>query len=138
MIAPEPGICDARGRWSKKAPARKRPRALKTAGCLTLATKGERLDMAVQQMDTTKNGVVSYLKDAAETRKAKPQSGDAMRLAVFRFICDMLDVTDKETRKAAWKQFDATPGWFGCNASAARQAMGIKSDVEQIEADFDA
>ena len=92
---------------------------------------------SVEQMDTTKEGIKGYLEDAAATLRLAPQSGAAHRLAVFRFILDTLKVTDANQRKAAWKQFSATPGWFGCNASAARQALDLASEAKAMVAEFD-
>ena len=102
-----------------------------------MESKNEAAALVVQQ-DTTKDGVKQRLLKAAEDRKALPQSAKAMRLAVFRFLCDTLDVQDVDVRKAAWKQFDATPEWFGSNASAARQALGLQSDAAAVEAEFNA
>lgn len=87
----------------------------------------EKEAIAIESLDTTKAGIRSYLEDAAATRKVEIQSAKAMRLAVFRFILDSMKVMDPVVRKQAWKQFDATPSWFGCNNSAGRQALGIKT-----------
>jgi hypothetical protein len=92
----------------------------------------------IESLDTAKDGVKAYLEDAAATRKVAPQSAKAMRLALFRFIADTLKITDKATRQAAWKQFDATPSWFGCNNSAGRQALGYKGDVEEMLEEIEA
>lgn len=94
--------------------------------------------MKIEKMETSKEAIKAYLEDAAASRKCEIQSGKAMRLAVFRFIADMVGLTEQAERNEAWKQFNATPGWFGCNASAARQALEIKAEgakvVEEIEA----
>lgn len=92
----------------------------------------------IEPADTTKEGIRAYLEDAAATVKAEVQSGASMRLAVFRFLMDTAKIRDKEVRNQAWKQFDATPGWFGCNASAARQALKLQSREEKIFNEFDA
>lgn len=91
----------------------------------------------IESLDTTKEGIKAYLEDAAESRKAKPESATVMRLAVVRFVLDSAKVIDHEMRKQCWAQFDATPGWFGCNNSAGRQALGIKSAEREYFEQFD-
>lgn len=78
-----------------------------------------------------------YLEQAAADKKCAVQSGEAMRLAVVRFILDAADIVDNAQRKEIAKQFLAMPAWFGSNASAARQALGIKTNVEAIVEEFE-
>lgn len=94
----------------------------------------------IAMIDTTKAGLKAYLEDAGETLKCKPESGKAMRLAVFRFVLDSAKVEDKEVRNQAWKQFEATHSSFGCNASASRQnVLGLKAAPNIFESgEFDA
>ena len=80
--------------------------------------------------DTLK--VHPLLKKAGEDRNCPIHSGKAMKLAVFRKImADIaehgIEIKDSE-RQELWKEFDATPGWFGTNASAGRQAMDVKGE----------
>ena len=91
----------------------------------------------IESLDTTKTGIKAYLEDAALTTKQKLESAKAMRLAVCRFILDSAKISDAELRKQIWQQFDATPGWFGCNNSAGRQALGIESKSEKYFSEFD-
>lgn len=91
----------------------------------------------MNSLDTTKAGIKIYLEDAAKDHKAMPYSAKAMRLAVFRFIADTLAINDKTLRAKAYKQFQATPGWFGCNNSAGRQALGYESPTEKALDEID-
>lgn len=93
--------------------------------------------IVIESLDTTKDGIKAYLEDAAESRKCPIQSAAAMRIAVVRFILDTCKITDPVMRKQAWRQFDATPGWFGCNNSAGRQALGIKSELTELVEEID-
>lgn len=91
----------------------------------------------IEPLDTTKPGLRAYLDEAALTTKSPFHGGAAMRVAVLRFILDSARIHDPIVRKAIGKQFLATPGWFGANASAARQAYDVKSAVEKIIEDVD-
>lgn len=91
----------------------------------------------IEQIETSKETVKDYLLDAGKDQKCAPEGGKAHKLAVFRYIADSLKI-DGELRKQAWKQFQATPNWFGCNASAARQALGIKTSNVFETPEFDA
>lgn len=98
----------------------------------------EKSPILIEQLDTTKAGLKSYLEDAGASLKSPPSGGAAHKLAVFRFIADSLKISG-EQRQQAWKQFHATHSSFGCNASAARQnILGLKAaeveSVEEIEA----
>ena len=75
-----------------------------------------------KQMDTTKEGIKSYVDKAAADFKVAPTSQTAWKVACFRFIADAAEMDDK-TRQEAWKQFYATPGWLGTNASAGSKAL---------------
>lgn len=87
----------------------------------------------IETLDTTKQGLKeNYLEPAGIDCKKQPYSADAMRLAVFRFLADTFKITDSAMRKQALRQFAATPGWFGANNSAGRQAMGYESDVKRL------
>lgn len=83
----------------------------------------------IEQLDTTKVGIKLYLDSAAETTGKSWNSQESFKLAVFRFIADTAKL-DGELRQAAWKQFQATPAWFGTNASAGKQALekAVKTD----------
>ncbi len=102
------------------------------------ANPAETPKTSVVQMDTTKESIKGYLEDASASLKSLPSHQGSHKLAVFRFIVDTLNITDQATRTAAWKQFAATPSWFGCNASAGNQALGYKTTKEAIVAQFDA
>lgn len=91
----------------------------------------------IDVIGTSKEDCFAYLDDAALDRKSKPESAKAMRLAVFRYIMDTVKL-DGEIRKQAWKQFNATPTWFGTNASAGRQARGTPSALDAAMEDYDA
>lgn len=88
------------------------------------ASNGEKAPIVGVQMDTTKDGVHGYLKSAGTQLKEQPYSTLAMRLALCRWVLDAAGISDKALRAVVWKQFSATPGWFGTNASQARQALG--------------
>jgi len=66
------------------------------------------------------------------------QSQGAMRLAVYRYICDTLKASPG-ARKQGWKQFAGTATWFGANASQAAQALklrapaGAKADLGEMD-----
>lgn len=91
----------------------------------------------IDVIGTSKEDCFAYLDDAAVDRKAKAESAKAMRLAVFRFIADSFKITG-ELRSQAWKQFNATPTWFGTNASAGRQARGTPSSLDAAMEEYEA
>ena len=94
--------------------------------------------LLIEQLDTTKAGVKSYLEDAGQSLKCDPSAGKAHRLAVFRFIADTFKMSGA-IRQEAWKQFNATHSSFGCNASAARQnILGLKAQESAVELDIEA
>ena len=89
-------------------------------------------------MDTTKEGIRPYIDKAAKDLKVPPTSQAAWKLATFRWIADAAEM-EGENRQEAWKQFYATPGWFGTNASAGSKALKYEtgsdmSDYSEIEA----
>lgn len=88
-------------------------------------------DGLVIAMDTTKEKIKHYLEEAGKTLEIAADSQASHKLAVLRFILDMLDIQDKPTRAAAYRQWDATPSSFGTNASALRQAIwGQKTAIQ--------
>lgn len=90
----------------------------------------------IEPIGTAKEDCFAYLDDAAEARKVKPESAAAMRLAVYRYIADTLKVSD-DARKQGWQQFNATPTWFGTNASSGRQIRGTKSSLDSAMEEYD-
>lgn len=77
--------------------------------------------------------VYPYILQASKDRNVKLQSGQAMKLAVFRFLMHEIaelgiEIKDTE-RKSLWTSFNATAGWFGSNASAGGQAMGVETSA---------
>jgi hypothetical protein len=90
----------------------------------------------MKNMDTTTTGLKPLLdmcaKNINEARKKAGMqplqfhSGEIMKLAICKFWLDMLEVQKPEERQKIAAQFMATPGWFGSNASAARQAYEAK------------
>lgn len=90
----------------------------------------------IESIGTAKEDCFAYLDDAAEARKVKPESAAAMRLAVYRYIADTLKVSD-DARKQGWQQFNATPTWFGTNASSGRQIRGTKSSLDSATEEYD-
>lgn len=93
----------------------------------------------IEMLDTTKAGLKAYLEEAAsklsnEKQKVRPESGQAMRLAVVMFILDTCKI-EGEMRKQAWNQFAATHSSFGANASASRQnVLGIEARKSVFDA----
>lgn len=83
--------------------------------------------MKVNQIDTTKESVKSYLDKVATKANIEWHGQQAHKIAVLAFILDMLDVKDAPTRDAAMKQWQATPSAFGANASAMAQTLGRES-----------
>ena len=68
--------------------------------------------------------------------KKAPNSGRAMRLAVFRYIADELGAEPgSDERKAAWTAFSECPISFGSNASAFGQRafpdLAATSEIEE-------
>jgi len=60
-----------------------------------------------------------------------PQGQLSGKLAVCRFFCNALRITDPAARKAMWVQFRKTPGWFGANASSAAQVFGWRQEAPE-------
>ena len=75
-------------------------------------------------MDTTKEGIKTYLETAAEKINQPWHAQQSHKVAVGMFTLDCLKITDQDTRNEFMKQFLATPSSFGCNASAMGQALG--------------
>lgn len=95
--------------------------------------------MKVNQMDTTKEGVKTYLEIAAEQIKEPWYSQAAHKRAVCLWVLDCLEIKDQETRNAFGKQFMSTPSSFAANASALGQALGrpkAASSTDAINANF--
>lgn len=94
--------------------------------------------MKIKQMDTTKSGIRKLLDDAAKKEKESFHAGSSVKRAVFCFWADMIGLMpDTPERAEAAKQWDATPGWFGCgNNSACRQAYESKSGADEIAQDY--
>lgn len=88
--------------------------------------------MAEKKLSAETQEAKAYLEDAGATLKVNPASGAAHRLAVARALMDKAGITDAAERKRIWKEFAALPGWFGCNASAARQACGFASIAAEV------
>ena len=90
--------------------------------------------MKVEQMDSTKAGVKTYLDMAAGIIKQEWHSQQAHKVAVGLFALDCLKITDQEQRNDFMKQFLATPSSFGANASAMGQALGrpAKAKAEEL------
>jgi hypothetical protein len=90
----------------------------------------------MKNMDTTTTGLKPTLDYCAgkinEARKKAGMptlqfhSGEVMKMAICKFWLDMMEVQKPEERQKLAAQFMATPGWFGSNASAARQAYEAK------------
>lgn len=81
--------------------------------------------------------VKPLLEKAAADRKCEVSSAKAMRLAVFRHALDCAKVKlNEEQRKAAWLEFEKTPGWFGSNASAGQAALGLKGKTAATFEEF--
>ena len=93
----------------------------------------------IVQMDTTKEGIKSYLEIAAEKNKVLWHSQEAHKVAVGIFAMDCAGLTEKEDRAAFMKQWLATPSSFGSNASAMGQALGrpkASAKLETLMADY--
>ena len=86
-------------------------------------------------MDTTKEGIKTYLETAASKANVEWHSQQAHKLAVALFFLDCLGIDDQETRNAVGKQWMATPSAFGCNSSAMGQALG-RPKAAKVEASF--
>jgi hypothetical protein len=106
------------------------------AWAITLMENKEKA-RSMKNMDTTTAGLKPVLDLCAgkinEARKkagAQPlqfHSGEVMKMAICKFWLDMMEVQKPEERAKLATQFMATPGWFGSNASAARQAYAAKA-----------
>lgn len=86
----------------------------------------------MKQMDTTKIGVREYLTRASEITNKAPHASESHKLAVVIFLLDAAEITNPDERKAVATQFMATPGWFGNNASAGRQAYEDATGKEKV------
>lgn len=92
--------------------------------------------MKIEQMDTTKEAVKSYLDDVASKAGIEWHSQAAHKIAVGMFFLDCLGVTEQADRDAVMKQWGATPSSFGANASAMAQQLGRESKANKTEKTF--
>lgn len=93
--------------------------------------------MKVEQMDTTKEAIKSYLDEVATKTKGEWHSQAVHKIAVMCFILDSLGITDQAIRDAAMKQWLVTPNAFGCNASAMGQTLGRESSRVKLDKKFE-
>lgn len=94
---------------------------------------GQEKSMKIEQMDTTKDGIKTYLTLAADKMQIPWHSQAAHKAAVGVFFLDMLGITDQADRDAVMKQWTATPSSFGCNSSAMGMSLGRPAGKEALE-----
>jgi len=117
---------------SSNPPGAAAPGGAAPAGAGT-APQAEKQPLLIESLDTTSDGLKPRLELAANATKKPLQSGETLKLAVFRFIADTLKIPAGALRQQAWQQFDACPLWFGSNASAMRQAYKITDQTIDVD-----
>ena len=75
----------------------------------------------------TKEAIKTILDKVAIGLKDEWHSQASHKVAVGVFWLDLLKITDQKKRDEAMKEWAATPGSFGTNASALGQALGRES-----------